>query len=165
MNRETRSSRRVDAATRASARVARAARRRFFPRTGPAEKLDPISINGQLWLIYNNCKGRDGLFLGRAAERREGMKHGTTYCSAAGRPAWTRVSKVMQGAEPVVFTANFAQVTPQLHVVQLRVRVRVCMCVRSVCMCMCMYMCMCMRVRALCLHCRLPASRRSAALW
>jgi len=42
------------------------------------------------------------------AERRSGMKLGTDYCTQAARPAGTRVTKVMEGAEPTLFKSNFA---------------------------------------------------------
>ena len=70
MNRETRSPRRVDAVTRAL-RASRELRQRFVPRAGLAEYVDPVSINGQLWLP--RCHSRGNLTLQRAKERREDM--------------------------------------------------------------------------------------------
>ena len=43
------------------------------------------------------------------AERKGGMKAGTEYCARDGRPKGTRVTKVMEGAEPTTFKANFEQ--------------------------------------------------------
>jgi len=51
------------------------------------------------------------VWIGKAAteaERRSGMKLGTDYCTQAGRPVGTRVTKVMEGAEPTLFKSNFA---------------------------------------------------------
>merc|ERR1719453_86201 len=41
------------------------------------------------------------------AERRSGMNLGTDYCEQANRPVGTRVTKVMEGAEPTLFKSNF----------------------------------------------------------
>ena len=73
MIRETRSSRRVDAATRASARVGRAAavRRRVVPHAGPAGRLDRISINNAEWEV--KIEDKVGIRLYRARERRADM--------------------------------------------------------------------------------------------
>ncbi len=41
-------------------------------------------------------------------ERKQGMQIGQDYCSAGGRPAGTKVAKVMEGTEPTTFKANFS---------------------------------------------------------
>ena len=41
-------------------------------------------------------------------ERKRGMQIAQDYCSAAGRPAGTQLSKVMEGTEPTTFKANFS---------------------------------------------------------
>jgi len=43
-----------------------------------------------------------------ADERKSGMKVGDDYCSNAGRPKGTKVTKVMEGTEPTTFKSNFA---------------------------------------------------------
>ena len=43
-----------------------------------------------------------------AEEKKGGMKIATDYCHEGGRPKGTKVSKVMEGAEPTAFKSNFS---------------------------------------------------------
>jgi len=52
------------------------------------------------------------VWIGKGAsesDRKDGMKVGTEFVSSSGRPDWTKVIKVPEGAEPPVFKALFSQ--------------------------------------------------------
>ena len=80
---------------------------------GAGGKLERAMLTSDAVFLMDNA-AELFVWVGKGAsadERRRGMALGQEFCAQGGRPKATRLTKVMEGAEPVMFTSNFAAVS------------------------------------------------------